>query len=93
MARLHLITLLGEKVKAQRIFAFAASKNWIDYIQVLRKLRPNNKLIPDPPASEGHDEAAIPPASKAEALLREFFGREGWTSFEESLAAGIHGLE
>lgn len=93
MARLHLIALLGEKVKAQRIFAFAASKNWTDYIQVLRKLRPHNKLIPDAPANEGHDEAVIHPAHKAEALLREFFGRDGWTSFEESLTAGIQGLE
>ncbi|KAE8413124.1 NAD dependent epimerase/dehydratase [Aspergillus pseudocaelatus] len=93
VARLHLIALLGEKVKAQRIFAFAASKNWADYIQVLRKLRPHNKLIPDGPANEGHDEAVILPAHKAEALLREFFGRDGWTSFEDSLAAGIQGLE
>ncbi|KAL4892961.1 NAD dependent epimerase/dehydratase [Aspergillus ambiguus] len=91
-ARLHLIALLGEKVKAQRIFAFAGPKNWTDYIQILRELRPKNKLIPDPPANEGHDEAAILPAYKAEALLREFFGK-GWTSLEESLAAGIQGVE
>ncbi|KAL4879882.1 NAD dependent epimerase/dehydratase [Aspergillus karnatakaensis] len=93
VARLHLIALLGEKVKSQRIFGFAGSRNWTDYIEALRKLRPNNRLIPDPPKNEGRDGATILPASKAEALLGEFFGRKGWTSFEDSLSAGIEGLD
>ncbi|PLB55792.1 NAD dependent epimerase/dehydratase [Aspergillus steynii IBT 23096] len=93
VARLHLIALLGEKVKSQRIFAFAGSKNWTDILRVLRELRPSNTLIPDVHANERHDEAVILPAQKAEELLREFFGRQGWTSLEESLAAGITGFE
>lgn len=92
-ARLHVIALLSPDVKSQRLFAFAASKNWTDYVQTLRKLRPDNKLIPEPPANDPHDETDVVPAHKSETLLKDFLGRPGWTRFDESLAAGIEGLE
>ncbi|KAJ5815996.1 hypothetical protein N7447_008229 [Penicillium robsamsonii] len=91
-ARLHVIALLSPDVKSQRLFAFAASKNWTDYVQTLRKLRPDNNLIPEPPANEARDEADVVPVQRSEALLKEYFGRQGWTPFDESLAAGIEGL-
>ncbi|CAG8898754.1 unnamed protein product [Penicillium egyptiacum] len=92
-ARLHVIALLSHDVKSRRLFAFAASKNWTDYVQTLRKLRPNKDLIPEPPANERHDEADIVLAHQSETLLKDFFGRQGWTPLDESLAAGIEGLD
>lgn len=58
-------------------------------ISVVRKLRPNNTLIPEPPANDGRDLTEVIPSKEAERLLREFFGREGWTSLEESIAQGL----
>ncbi|KAL5336900.1 putative aldehyde reductase [Aspergillus crustosus] len=92
-ARLHVIALLHPTVKNERIFAFAAPFNWIDIIQILRKLRPKNKLIPEPPEIEGRDLGEIVRAPRAEGLLREFFGQNGWRGLEESIAEGIVDLE
>ncbi|KAH8799742.1 hypothetical protein F5884DRAFT_847965 [Xylogone sp. PMI_703] len=91
-ARLHVIGLLSPDVKSERIFAFAKPHNWTDIINILRKLRPENKLIPDPPPNEGRDLTEVLPSQRAEQLLRDFFQRPGWTSLEDSLAAGIEGV-
>ncbi|KAK2732346.1 hypothetical protein FQN55_004250 [Onygenales sp. PD_40] len=92
-ARLHVIGLLNPTVTSERIFAFAAPQNWTDLIAILRKLRPENKNIPDPPVDEGRDYSEIKPLKRAEGLLCEFFGVEGWIGYEESLAAGIEEVE
>lgn len=92
-ARLHLAALLSPDVKSERLFAFAGSRSWSELVHILRNLRPNNKLIPDALVGQGYDETEVIPASRAEALLKDLFGRPGWTSFEESIEAGIDGLE
>ncbi|KAJ9232871.1 hypothetical protein C8Q69DRAFT_489074 [Paecilomyces variotii] len=91
-ARLHVIALLDPDVKSERLFAFAAPQNWTDVIGILRKLRPQRKL-PDPPENEGRDLSDIRPSKRAEQLIRDFFGRPGWTSLEDSLAAGIKDIQ
>lgn len=91
VARLHVVGLLSPNVKGERIFAFASPFNWTEIIGVLRKLRPGNKLIPDPPANEGRDLSDIVLARRAEQLLRDFFGQPGWVGMEESIAGGIKG--
>lgn len=58
-------------------------------IAIVRKLRPDSTLIPDPPADEGRDLSEIIPAKDAERLLQKFFGRKGWTSMEDSIAQGL----
>lgn len=63
--------------------------NLTDIISVVRKLQPNNTLIPEPPADDGRDLSEVIPAKEAETILREFCGREGWTSLEESIAQGL----
>ncbi|PYI23170.1 putative aldehyde reductase [Aspergillus violaceofuscus CBS 115571] len=88
-ARLHVIALLSPAVKGERIFAFASEFNWTDVVSILRRLRPDNALIPDPPANEGRDASEILPSRRAEDLLREFYGQPGWISLEETIAAGI----
>lgn len=65
--------------------------NWTDVIRLFRRLRPDNTLIPDPPANEGRDRSVVKPRARAERILREFFGQEAWIGLEESFAAGIEG--
>ncbi|OJK04307.1 hypothetical protein ASPACDRAFT_37865 [Aspergillus aculeatus ATCC 16872] len=88
-ARLHVVALLSPAVRGERIFAFASEFNWTDVVGILRRLRPNNALIPDPPANEVRDASEILPSRRAEELLREFYGQPGWISLEETIAAGI----
>lgn len=88
-ARLHVIGVLSPTVQAERLFAFAAPFNWTDIIWILRKLQPENTLIPDPPVNEGRVLGNIASIDRAEKLLQDVFGRTGWTSLEDSLAAGI----
>ncbi|KAI9698119.1 MAG: hypothetical protein M1836_004121 [Candelina mexicana] len=90
-ARLHVIALLDPDVRSERIFAFAGKFNWTDIIGILRKLRPDNKLLPEPPANEGRDLSDVVLAPRAEQLLKNFFARSSWVGLEQSLADGIEG--
>lgn len=92
VARLHAIALLAPAIHDERIFAFAGSYNWTEVIGILQKLRPN-KQLPEPPENEGRDITDIRPAKKAEAWLKEYFGRPGWISLEDALADGIADIE
>ncbi|KAJ5531745.1 hypothetical protein N7527_005138 [Penicillium freii] len=89
IARLHVAALLDANTVSRRLFGFAAPVNLTDLISVVRKLRPNNTLIPEPPVDDGRDLSEVIPAKEAERLLWEFCGREGWTSLEESIAQGL----
>ncbi|GKZ85969.1 hypothetical protein AnigIFM56816_000817 [Aspergillus niger] len=91
IARLHAVALLDSNTKSQRIFGFAHSLNLTQMISTLRRLRPDNALIPNSPEGEGHDLTDFVPAKKAEKLIREFYGQERWTSVEDSIAEGIKG--
>ena len=93
-ARLHVAALLDPTVQSERLFAFAGPYNWNDVIDILRKLRPKNKKIPTAPEGEGRDLSDLYEVSKrAEQLICSFFGIKGWTSLEDSLAAGITDLK
>jgi hypothetical protein len=93
-ARLHIAALLDPTVHSERLFAFAGPYNWNDVIDILKKLRPENKKIPTAPEGEGRDLSDVYKASKrAEQLIRSFFGVKGWISLEDSLAAGIADLK
>lgn len=87
-ARLHVIALLSPPVQSQRIFALAQPFNWTDVLCILKELRPNSNLPPCP-ENEPRDQSKIIPSSKAEQMIREFFGRPGWVGLKESLAEGI----
>ncbi|OKL62677.1 hypothetical protein UA08_01342 [Talaromyces atroroseus] len=91
-AKIHTIALLDPSVGSERIFAFAATYNWTEILGIMRKLRPTNDIIPASPENEGHDLGKILPARRAEELLRNFYGK-GWTKLEDSIAAGIDGVE
>ncbi|KAJ5511331.1 NAD-dependent epimerase/dehydratase [Penicillium expansum] len=89
IARLHAAALLDPNTVSRRLFGFAAPVNLTDMISVVRKLRPNNTLIPEPPVDDGRDLSEVIPAKEAERILQEFCGREGWTSLEDSIAQGL----
>ncbi|KAJ5463745.1 NAD-dependent epimerase/dehydratase [Penicillium sp. IBT 31633x] len=89
IARLHAAALLDPNTVSRRLFGFAAPAGLRDMIEVVRKLRPDSTLIPDPPVDEGRDLSEIIPAKHAERLLQQFFGRKGWTSMEDSIAQGL----
>lgn len=93
MARLHVIALLDSDVQNERIFGCAAPYNYTDVIAILRKLRPKNKKIPDPPVNEGRDLSDMQGSRRSEELIKKFFGRPGFTSMENSLAEGIEAVQ
>ncbi|RAK96752.1 NAD(P)-binding protein [Aspergillus ibericus CBS 121593] len=88
-ARLHVIGLLDPNVQAERLFACAAPFRWDDAVQILRKLQPHNSVIPNAVKDKVKEKFQIVPSGRAEQLLREFYGRPGWTPLEESLKRGL----
>ncbi|KAF7594608.1 hypothetical protein BBP40_008875 [Aspergillus hancockii] len=88
-ARVHVAALLSGAVTSERIFAFAAPFNWTDILQVLRRTFPENTHLPDNPENEARDLSEVPPSRRAKQLLKEFWGRSGWTTLEDSIVAGM----
>jgi hypothetical protein len=91
IARLHAAALLDPKTVSRRLFGFANRFNLTEIIWIIRKLRPDNTFIPDPPVDDGSDLSEVIPAKDAEKLLQDFFGQEGWKSIEESISDGLEG--
>ena len=91
-ARLHVAALANPDIKNERIFASAGPYNWNLILAILRKLRPDHKF-PDDIANNSKDLSKIPPASRAEEILRKDFGQSGWTSLELALKDNIAHLE
>lgn len=82
VGRLHVAATVLDKVRSERIFAFAARYNWDAVLGILRKLEPRT-TFPDN-FSGGDDPNEIQPRYKAEGYLRDL-GRPGWTTLEESV--------
>lgn len=91
-ARLHVAGLLDPAIKDERIFGFVHEFNWTDIVALLRKLRPNNKSIPDPPSDAWRDKTLIKPKERAEEILRSFWNLS-WTKLETSLEDAIVGWD
>jgi hypothetical protein len=89
VARIHAIALLDPEVKSERLFAFASTFQWTEIIQILRKYRPDSDKIAAPPENEGKDLSVVPPAKRAEDLLKSWFEQPGWVSLEQSLKDGL----
>jgi nucleoside-diphosphate-sugar epimerase len=84
-ARLHVLALLEEDVRDERLFAFSEPINYSTIVQALKKVDPTKADYPAPPENEGRDLSTIPTA-RAEELLRRS-GRAGFVGLEESLKA------
>ncbi|KAF7624836.1 cinnamoyl-CoA reductase [Aspergillus flavus] len=92
LARVHVVGLLHPEVKSERLFAFASTFTWKEFVGILRKLRPGHTGIPGPPENELRDLSEIVPARRAKNLLQALFGGSGWVGLEESIRAGIDSL-
>ncbi|PIG86236.1 cinnamoyl-CoA reductase [Aspergillus arachidicola] len=92
LARVHVVGLLHPEAKSERLFAFASTFTWNEFVGILRKLRPGNIEIPSPPENELRDLSDIVPARRAKDLLQAVFGGSGWVGLEESIRAGVDSL-
>lgn len=88
-ARLHVAALLDLDLQSSRIFAYAHALNWTDIIGVMRKLKPDNDKIPQPPENEGRDLTEVVPRKRSEEILTAFFDRPGWTPLEQTLSEAL----
>ncbi|KAF7562635.1 hypothetical protein G7046_g1471 [Stylonectria norvegica] len=91
-ARLHVAALLDPEVHDERVMGFGTPFNWTDIVGLLRRVRPDNKLIPDAPENEGRDEATVKDRARAEGLLKSFFDQPHWTNLEDSIVAGLKSM-
>lgn len=94
-ARLHLIpALLDRDVQNERIFAFADQFNWTDLVDAIVKARPaaKEKLAKFRDENEERDLSKVPNELGAK-LLTKWFGQDGYTSLEESVAQNLAHLE
>lgn len=92
VAQIHAIALLDPNVNSERLFAYAGPFTWVGIIDILKKLRPSNNKIPNPPANELPDLSQVLPAKRAEGLLKSFFGQPSWIGLEETVKAGIDSM-
>jgi hypothetical protein len=93
VARVDVAALLDPNMQNERLFAFAYPFNWTETIGILNKLRPENKKIPKAPENGGKDLTIVKPWGRAEELIKSFLGVAGWTTLEDSIAAGIADLQ
>lgn len=90
VARLHVAALLSKEVQNERLFGFAETRTWNDVLAIARKHDPSGHFAADIPGAE---KCNVKVANKrAEQLLREVFGKVGFTPFEESIAKNLKGL-
>ncbi|PWY89620.1 aldehyde reductase II [Aspergillus sclerotioniger CBS 115572] len=91
-ARLHVIATLDPNVKSERVFACAGPFKWDDVVQILRNLQPQSSAIVNASKDTVKEKFDIVPSARAEQLLRDFYGRSGWTSLEDSVKRGLASL-
>lgn len=81
-ALLHVAALTEEDVQNERLFGYAQTFNFNDWLSYFRKWAPEKQWPEDDP-TQGQDLSTVD-TKRAEELLKRF-GRNGWTSFEDSL--------
>ena len=89
-ARLHVSGLIDPRVENERILAYAEPFNWNDILALLRKLYVDRRFpndIPDLP----RDLSKVD--NSRGAYLLQAYGREGFTSLEETVKENTAGLK
>lgn len=81
-ALLHISALTQEDVKNERLWGFGDTFNFNSWVGVFRKLDPKKPWPVDDP-NQGHDLTKIDRSREVELLKR--FGKDGWTSFYDSV--------
>ena len=86
-ARLHVAALVSGSVANARIFAYAAPFTWNEVLAALRNIFPDRKLDDD---IEGAERSNLIVANeRGEQLLRDVWGRSGWTSLEQTIRENV----
>ena len=89
-ARIHVAALLSKAVQNERIFAFAEPYTWNEVLAILRRVYPSRKFPDD---IQGAERSTLKvPTKRGEQLLKEVFGRDGWSTFEETIMKNLKGL-
>ena len=89
-ARLHVAALLSKAIQNERIFAFAAPYTWNEILAVMRKAYPSREFPDDIPGVE--KSTLQVPTEQGEQLLKDVFGRDGWSTLEETVMNNLKGL-
>jgi hypothetical protein len=89
-ARIHVAALLSESIQNERIYASAAPFTWNQILAILRGLSPQKKFVDDFPGAKLSGMQV--PTERGEQVLREYFGRPGWVSLEETVKENVAGL-
>jgi len=84
-ARLHVAALLHPDIQNERVFAYAFPKTWTNTLQLFRELYPD-RTFADPPVDEAEDKSIVIGRPRAEELLK-WLGRDGFTSYKDSIKA------
>ncbi|KAL4798024.1 hypothetical protein BDV19DRAFT_377234 [Aspergillus venezuelensis] len=82
VALLHIGALTQEEVKNKRLLAFAGKFNFNSWLEVFRKQDPS-KAWPEDDPTQSWDTRTVDGKTELEILKR--FGKDGWTSFEDSV--------
>lgn len=77
-------------VANERIFAYAKPYTWNEVLAIIREVYPTKKFAED---IKGVEKSKLKVSTKrAEQLLRDVFGRDGWTSLDETIRKNLSGL-
>lgn len=87
VALLHVAAVLDPEVKNARLQAWGHNSNWNEFLDVLRRLRPQKEFISDYPGpcylTMSTDQ------SKSVALLKKWAGQDGWKSLKDSITENV----
>jgi hypothetical protein len=89
-ARLHVATLISKSINNERILAFAKPYTWKEVLSIMREVFPSRNFPED---IQGLEKSNLRvPNERGEGLLKEIFGRDGWTTLEETIRKNLKGL-
>lgn len=91
-ARLHIVGLLNPTLASQRLFAYEKPYTQSQIHSILTRMKPDFAWPAPSEADPAGDRSDVPGAARAEALVTEFFGVEGFRSLEESLEEIFDGV-
>jgi hypothetical protein len=77
VALLHVAATIDPEVNSQRIYAIAQHTDWNDFLQVLRELYPEKKLMED--IKDLHKFRGQVDTSLGLGLLKKWGDQDGWT--------------
>ncbi|KAF2814089.1 NAD(P)-binding protein [Mytilinidion resinicola] len=86
-ALLHIAALILPDVKNERVFAMAQRYDWVQILDLLKKLYPDHKFTLESLPDVGKDMGKVP-TERSEELLRKM-GKFGFSSLEEAIRKSV----